>query len=215
MNASKPRRFTCARLLLMATLLAEPTPTWSSPAHHVPELRLSPNTRCCMAALLFRAAVLRWLRDPIADKDSACPHGLVCPCGGAVFHLAAAVGLGPELEKPSLPEPRLFVGALPRTGSESRSRVPAALLTSKSPRWQGEGQMALDFALFVHRSHGEGGVLIVNSHVHENHTKCKEIQALGKAHLPAIHSQNHSEPVRDHERPGLCYASLRKQLSTD
>jgi len=89
------------------------------------------SARCCVDAL-FRGAARRWLRVPTADQDSACPHGLVCPCGGAVFRFAAAVGLKPELEKRSLLEPRLFDGALPKTGSERPTRVPAALLMSKS-----------------------------------------------------------------------------------
>ena len=78
----------------------------------------STDTGTRMDPLLFRTAILSWLRVPLAEADSLCPlcdgvmdkygdHALGCPCSGDrakrhsllrnfVYHFATGTGLHPE-----------------------------------------------------------------------------------------------------------------------
>ena len=122
-----------------------------------------------MDPLLFRTSVLRWLRVAPAPEDSICPlcggimdkfgdHALVCCSGGdrtkrhnllrnCVYHFAISSGLGAELEKPGLLQPRPWVAGGPENGttpSDPQNRRPADVYIA---RWRRGTPMALDFAV--------------------------------------------------------------------
>jgi len=111
---------------------------------------------------LFRIALRRRLRCPVAETDAACPscgqcldrwgdHALLCPCGGdrtirhnavrnVCFQEAASAAARPELEKAGLLPRRPAEDALPACGG---ARRPADIWLPRGVHGDAE---ALDFA---------------------------------------------------------------------
>ena len=119
--------------------------------------------------LLFRTMIQRWIRVPIFELESHCTycddiidrhgdHCLTCACGGdrtkrhnllrnEVYYFCHSSGLSPELERPSLLQPRPLVGSNQEDGSGRNAdnhRRPADVYL---PRWRRGAPAALDFAV--------------------------------------------------------------------
>jgi len=121
---------------------------------------------------LYGVMLERWLRNPLFDAESFCPfcdgiidvygdHCVTC-CGGgdrtkrhnllrnATYHVCAAAGLSPELEKPGLLRPRPHLGGVEEDGVRREGaqgpegRRPADVYV---PRWRSGAPAALDFAV--------------------------------------------------------------------
>ena len=106
----------------------------------------------------LRRRVLTPLCDGVVDVYG--DHCITCVGGGdrtkrhnllgnSTFHMCAAVGLNPELEKPGLLRPRPLLGSLGEDGRQPggplgpEGRRPADVYL---PRWRGGTPAALDFA---------------------------------------------------------------------
>ena len=129
----------------------------------------SPNTGNHMDPLLFRTAVMRWVRAPLAQEEGTCPmcdgvldrygdHCLVCPCGGdrtkrhnhlrnRVFLFSTTAGLNPELEKPGLLQPRPQISGASESGAASNDPSGRRHADVYVPRWRPGLPMAMDFAV--------------------------------------------------------------------
>ena len=117
--------------------------------------------------MLFRTAVLQWIRAPLAPEDTTChlcngvldrygDHCALCPNGGDrnhnhlrnyTYHYAASAGLHPELERPGLLQPRPYLGSTAENGTnplDPSARRPADVYL---PRWRLGLPLAMDFAV--------------------------------------------------------------------
>jgi hypothetical protein len=159
---------------------------------------------------LFRIALKRRLRCPVAETDAACPscgqcldrwgdHALLCPCGGdrtirhnavrnVCFQEAASAAARPELEKAGLLPRRPAEDALPASGG---ARRPADIWLPRGVHGDAE---ALDFAAtsgmqagLVRAAHEPGHVFMRYEELKRNHLQTDEqCRAAGVRFTPMI-----------------------------